>query len=177
MLALDAKTGREKRKLRATIDGHGGADRQGAPLVSNGIVYFTGDGRYVVAFSIETGQELWKYFLKVPSRFRTGPTASDGRLYLRGEAGQVEVIDAKTGTPLWYYQKPFYNDGKASIAVGDGSVIYPAGPYVVSVDTNTGQEQWSFQTGGGIESSAAISDDTVYTGSNDGNFYGFVEMK
>ncbi|MFC5651087.1 PQQ-binding-like beta-propeller repeat protein [Paenibacillus solisilvae] len=171
LLVLDAKTGREIKKLRSTIDGHGGGDRQGAPLVSDGIVYFTGDGRYVIAFSTATGQELWKYYPKVPSRFRTGPSAADGRIYLRGEAGQVEVIDAKTGTPLWQYQKPFYNDGRGYIAIGDGSVIYPAGNYVVSVDKNTGQEQWSFQTDGGIEASPAISGNTVYVGSKDGNFY------
>ena len=171
LLALDAKTGMEKWRFRSTIDGHGGTDRQGAPLVNDGIVYFTGDGRYVVAVSTETGQELWKYYPTVPSRFRSGATAADGRVYLRGEAGQVEVIDGKTGDYLWHYQKSLWNQGRSYIAVGDGSIVYPAGPYVISVDSNTGQEQWSFRTGGEIESSPAISGGTVYVGSKDGKLY------
>jgi outer membrane protein assembly factor BamB/predicted MPP superfamily phosphohydrolase len=170
LLALDAKTGTQKWSFYPSVDGYGGTDRQGAPTVSNGVVYFTGDGRYVVAVSAETGKELWRAYDKV-ARFRSAATVADGRVYLHDDSGQVVVLDATTGKQVWNYMSWRYNEGRATAAVGNGSVIAPLGNTITSLDTLTGQKQWEFNTGNSVESSPAISGNTVYAGSKDGFLY------
>ncbi len=176
LLAVEARSGKKIWEFRPDEDGYGDSDRLGAPLVNDGIAYFTGDGRYLCAVSTKTGRELWRYYPSVPSRFRTGPTLSDGCLYLRTERGSLEVIDAKTGRYLWHYVKAAANEGRAYIAVTEDFVVYPAGRYLVCIDKNSHEERWCFRAGGDIESSPAVSGDTVYAGSKDGHFYA-VDLK
>jgi outer membrane protein assembly factor BamB len=52
-----------------------------------------------------------------------------------------------------------------------GDVVYVAvGECVVAIGQD-GNSRWRFQTDGGVESSPAVVDDTVYVGSNDNHVY------
>lgn len=61
---------------------------------------------------------------------------------------------------------------RSSPAVLDGSVFVGSDDgFVYTLDARTGEQQWTFETGGPVVSSPAVAGDTVYVGSNDGSVY------
>ena len=63
--------------------------------------------------------------------------------------------------------------GDGSIYFGSESGGLGAGDayYLFAVSERAGAVRWRFQPGGGLYSSAAVHDETVYIGCDDGNVY------
>ena len=59
----------------------------------------------------------------------------------------------------------------SSPALVDDILYFGSGSELLAVDINTREEQWRFQAADTIESSPAVMDDAVITGSNDGALY------
>jgi outer membrane protein assembly factor BamB len=75
-----------------------------------------------------------------------------------------------TGKPTvqWSYE---FDSDIGAIAVWDGQVYVTGEDGSISVFDTDGNPQWRFQTDGGVTSSPAVVDDTVYVGSYDGHVY------
>jgi outer membrane protein assembly factor BamB len=100
LYALDAATGTIRWRVQVA---HGGSV-QSTPVVSNGVVYFMGDGAYAV--DATTGAVRWHKALGWNlSKAFVGPALRDGILYLVGVDGSgrsmLYALDATIGAIRW----------------------------------------------------------------------------
>ena len=131
-----------------------------SPIVDRGLVVLTGlEGRGLttVAFSAETGEELWRQ--AVPRR-RVDELAVEGGPSVATPVGDGKSIYSffpefglvaydREGNELWRHELPPFRSyyGMASSLVLDGGVLVllcdqTSEPFILGVDAKTGEELW-----------------------------------
>jgi len=134
-----------------------------APVIYNGRVYLLDYNEQLSSdalrcFSLETGQELWRRWYRVPIKrnhgfSRTVPAIGDGYIITIGPEGHVMCCDPVTGDMKWSLdmqkryktEVPFWYTGQCP-RVDDGVVILaPAGEEVLltGLDCQTGEVLWT----------------------------------
>ena len=144
LYVIDASTG----EVRWTYETD--APVRSSPSVSNGIVYFGSDDKKVYALDADTGKELWSYVAE--GKVLSSPVTSGEHVYVGSNDGYVHALDARTGTQRWKY-----------LTIG-----IKRGERTVSSNGRVGMRMVVVR---GISSSPAVSNDTVYIGSDDGRIY------
>ena len=119
------------------------------------------DREVVVAYGLETGEELWRHGWK--ARFeefvggegpRATPTWDDGRLYALGATGELRVLEAATGSLVWRHniledngaRNILYGMAASPLVVAGKVVVQPGGgdgASVVAYDKWTGERVWA----------------------------------
>ena len=153
------------------------------PIVVNGVMYATTpvvNGKMkILAYNAATGERYWSTTYDVGTNkvccgpVNRGPAVAYGKVYVTTLDDKLLALDAKTGNKLWETQLADPRAGYTETmtpAVFNGHVIvgssggeWPIRGFVVSVDANTGREQWrwnstdpktfegdSWKTGGGM---------------------------
>ncbi|MEO0061543.1 MAG: hypothetical protein RLZZ08_103 [Pseudomonadota bacterium] len=136
------------------------------PLEVDGVLYVTGGPSVVQAFSVESGERLWRFepkvdFTHTKARFAWGARGmayADGKLFVGAQDGQLFAIDAATGKQAWAVQTtqgpddgryitgaPRVFDGKVIIGHGGADFASVRG-YVTAYDAATGKQLWRFYT-------------------------------
>lgn len=171
--ALDAATGSFKWEYKT------GGIIESSPVVSDGVVYIGSGDFNIYALDAATGALKWKYMV---GWFVTSPAVSGGVVYVGSDVNNVYALDATTGALRWkheiekdvsrgvvYSSSPVVSDGMVYVIA---QVSSPKA-WVYALDAVTGALKWKYMTGSYVYSSPAVSDDTVYVGSNDKNLYAF----
>jgi alcohol dehydrogenase (cytochrome c) len=136
---------------------------EAAPLVVDGVMYFTDPPNDVVALDARTGRVFWRYTHTLPSgvapccgRVNRGLAIHGNTLYLGTLDAHLIALNAATGRKLWetvvadYRQS--YSLTAAPLVIKDKVIIGPAGGelgirgFVAAYDTATGREVWRFKT-------------------------------
>ena len=150
----------------------------GAPVVSDGIVYFGPFGRHVYAVDAQNGTLLWRYASEYDVFFLT---LADGVVYVL-EDGVAYVVtgenllalDAATGELLSRYESdvemysPTLVNGTLYVNTVEGAVS--------AIDTATGDtiwryKYWSYETNGELGLSPVVTGGGVYSVTGDGYLY------
>ncbi len=134
-----------------------------APVIYNGRAYFLDydeglNSDALRCFSLETGEELWRRWYRVPIKrnhgfSRTVPVIGDDYIITIGPQGHVMCCDPVTGDLLWTLdmQKeygteipPWYT-GQCPLVDGNTVILAPGGTDILmaGVDCLTGEVQWS----------------------------------
>ncbi len=134
-----------------------------APVIYNGRVYFLDYNEQLSSdalrcFSLETGEELWRRWYRVPIKrnhgfSRTVPAIGDDYIVTIGPQGHVMCCDPVTGDLKWSLdmqkefkaEVPFWYTGQCP-RVDDGILILaPAGEEVLlaGFDCRTGERVWA----------------------------------
>ena len=138
---------------------------EATPLVSNGVMYATGDWSNVFALDARTGRELWRWDAKA-DRVRgyraccdvvnRGVALYKGKVYVGVIDGRLVALDAATGIPRWEVQTtpvdepytitgaPRVVDGK--VIIGNGGAELGVRGFVTAYDAETGKQVWRFYT-------------------------------
>lgn len=134
-----------------------------APVIYNGRVYFLDyneslNSDALRCFSLETGEELWRRWYRVPMKrnhgfSRTVPVIGDGYIITIGPQGHVMCCDPLTGDMKWSLdmQKEFGSEmpqwytGQCPLVDDGVLVLAPAGEEVLlaGFDCITGEMRWS----------------------------------
>ena len=130
------------------------------PLISeDGVTYVQDLASNVMAYDLETGEELWRVEYDAPTIGPNGLAYEDGVLFGVTNA-DVFALDAETGDEVW---KKTVLDYKFGVAEGQnlGFTIQPAvrdgvlhlseaaragGGHALAFDAETGEQLWSFDT-------------------------------
>jgi len=137
LVALDAETGDEIWSA--------GIGTGGAPAVMDGTVYASG-GRFtenLYAVDAETGEVSKNFDVNLGS---VDITTHDGMVYVGGESG-VHAIDGDDLEKVWLSELGRGGYGIDAPVVSDGNIYFSRGG-VYSVDSKTGEENWSLKPEG-----------------------------
>lgn len=172
--AVDAKTGQAKwvaelMKLKPefgiTIAVHS------SPTVVDGAIYIGNAYGDLFALNAETGEVIWK---RPHGGTIAGSAAADGVLYYTGRDTYVRAVDAKTGDEKWNWHSKAGSWMTSSPAVADG-VVYTGSSddrSAYAFDAATGAELWRTPLMGRAFSAPALTADTLFIGSEEGQAYG-----
>jgi quinohemoprotein ethanol dehydrogenase len=134
---------------------------EATPLVSNGVIYTTGEWSVAYALDAKSGEILWTFDPKVPrARARTiccdvvnrGVALYNGKVYLGTLDGRLIALDAKTGKPVWDVvtvdqSKPYAITGapriaKGKVLIGNAGSEFGVRGYVSAYDAESGKLLW-----------------------------------
>jgi outer membrane protein assembly factor BamB len=173
LYALDSKTGQEKWKLKATGGGIGGA-----VAVTDGVVYVSTNDDGLLALDAKSGQVKWRS--NIESSLLAAPAVAYGTVYITGRV--LYAVDARTGKEKWrlkgsgdFNYDPVIADGIIYFGSTGASLgVFLGGPLnsnIHAVDAHSGEELWRFSVDGSTSGDPAISNGTLYFGSDEGHFY------
>ena len=134
-----------------------------APVIFNGRVYFLDYNEQLSSdalrcFSLETGQELWRRWYRVPIKrnhgfSRTVPAISDDYIITIGPEGHVMCCDPETGEMKWSLdmqkefktEVPFWYTGQCPRVDNNVLILAPAGEDILlaGLDCQTGEIIWT----------------------------------
>jgi quinohemoprotein ethanol dehydrogenase len=134
---------------------------EATPLVSNGVIYTTGEWSVAYALDAKTGEILWTFDPKIPrERARTiccdvvnrGVALYNGKVYLGTLDGRLIALDAKTGKPVWDVvtvdqSKPYAITGapriaKGKVLIGSAGSEFGVRGYISAYDPESGKLLW-----------------------------------
>lgn len=138
--------------------------RSGA-VANDGIVYIGSWDNFLYALDTETGQKEWEF--ETDRNIRSSPAIGDSSIFVSSD--KVYSLNKTDGTQQWETDIPALGRGAPTLV--DGTLYVPRQGELYALDASTGNIQWSFETDGGIYSSAAITNDTVFVGSRDNYLY------
>ena len=147
-------------------------EQESAPLVHDGIMFFSTNNGIVNALDAKTGDLIWEYkhaFTELPQswayqrnqarRQKNGVSLYGDKIVLTTFDAKIVVLEAATGKVVW--QKQVYDPSKGfSYTIGAlvvNDTIYSAisgcsitgtagGCYITAHDVNKGEELWRFNT-------------------------------
>jgi quinohemoprotein ethanol dehydrogenase len=134
---------------------------EATPLVSNGVIYTTGEWSVAYALDARTGEILWKFDPQVPrARVRTiccdvvnrGVALYNEKVYLGTLDGRLIALDAKSGKPVWDVvtvdqSKPYAITGapriaKGKVLIGNAGAEFGVRGYISAYEAETGKLLW-----------------------------------
>ena len=160
---------------------YGGVHADMSPVVHKGKAYFgTGYGDYrIYAVDAQTGAEVWTK--QMPYPVWGSPSAHENTVFFglgrgnfsesgRDPAGKVIALDAETGDTVWEYEPQ--DAVLTAIALKNGATIFGARDgFVYSLQSVDGRLNWKTYLNGPVVSSPAVTEDTVYAATKNGNIY------
>jgi len=112
------------------------------PAVINGTVYVRIDDLHAV--DTETGEEDWNTEV---GGWYSSPTVNDGVVYIEDSDGTgIQAIDSESGEKLWTSETDFNDTRADSPAVMDGNVYFSHDGELYSINSETGEVNWTFGT-------------------------------
>jgi outer membrane protein assembly factor BamB len=153
----DGDFGLEVAWTRALGSGYSNVWIEGQRAVT---MYTAGEIDVVAAFSLEDGEELWRYELGPKYSGHDGsddgpigtPTVSEGMVYALGPAGQLVALDLETGSETWRRDLdeesstlPLYGYTTSPLVIGEQIIIATGGEghAVTAFDRSTGEPKWT----------------------------------
>lgn len=153
-----------------------GGPVMGSPAIINNRTFLAGCDSVLHVIETIKGQEIKS--VELDGQVGSTPALAGNHLYVGTMTNQVQAIDWKEGKVVWTYeakkkQQPFY----ASVAVTEDLVIAGGRDKLIhALDRKTGDAQWTFATGGRVDSSPVVAGQRIYVGSLDGKLY-VVDLK
>lgn len=141
----------------------------GTPALVEGKLAFGGCDTVLHVLDAHTGKKL--NAIATESQITDSIATAGNTLYAANYANQVVAAEADAAEPSWIYQSddfPFFS----APAVDDEHLYIGCRDKALhAIKRADGTGEWTFPTGGRIESSPIVFDDAVVFGSSDGRLY------
>lgn len=138
----------------------------GAPLVQNGVVYWTGTDGDILAYDIETGESVWEF--KNDASLPRSPVAAGGMILAGGRDGNLYEIDARSGEEIDRLPvgapistNPVAADDVVYLGTDEGSIQ--------AFEYDGGERLWAFETDAPVRS-LTVSNGVVIAGTTAGYY-------
>jgi outer membrane protein assembly factor BamB len=148
-----------------------------APCVADGLVIIAGCDGKVRSIDLQTAEQAAA--ASIGANFAASPAWQDGTVYSGSLNGDYLAVDSRAGTVAWNLKDMDIGPCYAGAAVDGNAVVFASrASKIFRVDAEGGQVQWTFRTGGKVDSSPVIVQPpgggpaTVIAGCSDGKIYG-----
>jgi outer membrane protein assembly factor BamB len=148
-----------------------GSAIDGAPAVdpSKQLVFIGADDGTLDAISTATGLLAWSATVGGDV---SAPMYASGEIYVTSSSGTVEAVTESTGTESWAVTLPSSVTAAPTLDSTDHAlVVGETNGDVVSLRTDDGATNWTYETGGAVDAPAAVSAGVVYLGSANHDVY------
>ncbi|WP_177227351.1 outer membrane protein assembly factor BamB family protein [Halomicrobium zhouii] len=145
-----------------------GANVRTSPVVVDNRVYVGTEGRQLVALDAITGEVHWTF--EFADGTPTSPVVAEGTVYVTTTAGRLVAIDATSGTEQW--SAPLDGDSVSPPVIWQDYIYTTSGTSLLSFDDD-GRRSAEASLSGDELSQPAVTDTSVYVGSDDGSIYAF----
>ncbi|MFY0654940.1 MAG: PQQ-binding-like beta-propeller repeat protein [Cyclobacteriaceae bacterium] len=156
------------------------------PLIIGDHVFFGSWDHFLYKFDKKTGENIWKYQLSGGSDSGSA-ISGEGKIFLPVGGGTFRCLDPETKEVLWtpalkgkmYNVTPGYHNGTVFLSCLNGRGLggIPIGAEVFSVDSTTGNLNWTFNGGGGLTGPVIGANDRVYFASTVAPYLYCVDQK
>ena len=136
---------------------------EATPIVSDGVLYFTGTWSKVYAVDVRKGEIIWTYDPQVPKEYgekvccdvvNRGVAIYQDLIFTGTLDGRLIAINSKSGEKVWEeitvdQSKPYSITGapriiKGKVVIGNGGADLGVRGYVTAYDAMTGNKEWRF---------------------------------
>jgi len=135
---------------------------EAAPIVNNGVMFFSTPSHRVIAIDAKTGTILWRYLKEVaenvvaPHPTSRGVALYGDKVFFAANDAVLVALNARTGEQVWttkvaenkngYYMTlaPLVADGKVMVGASGGELGIRG--FVAAFDPETGRELWRTYT-------------------------------
>ncbi|USQ89924.1 serine/threonine-protein kinase (plasmid) [Streptomyces phaeoluteigriseus] len=161
--AVDAATGRQ----HWTFEVAGVLGVSTSPAFADGTVYAS-DGNNLYAVDAVTGKKRWSYKGTFESEFMASPVVTNGTVYVGTSSGMLYAVNATNGKKKWSYLHGDPGGMHSAPTVANGTVYaslahgWDDDGGLLALDSATGKERWTMDTGGAAYTTPAVVDGTVY---------------
>ncbi len=162
----DAATGKVLKEIDA------GAYIGNNVAMDRGVVYVTHYGFRVEAYAMADGAKVWQYGER-DFEYYAAPAIMENKIIAAGRDKRLHGIDRVTGKGLWEFKTRDRIDSSPVVCGGTSAIFGSDDGYVYSVDVSNGQEQWKYEIGAAVKTSAAVAGDFIIFGADDGVIYAF----
>lgn len=132
---------------------------ESAPVVADGILYFTASHNNLYALNARTGESLWHYAHEMPSDLRIccGPTnrgvaIAEDKVFMATLDARLLALDRASGEVVWNVELDDYKEGysataaplvvKGLVMIGIAGGEYGARGFIDAFDVATGERRW-----------------------------------
>ncbi|TRW48885.1 PQQ-like beta-propeller repeat protein [Aliidiomarina halalkaliphila] len=162
-----------------------------SPVISGDTLLAATDNGVLYAFSLEHKRLIWAF--DSGGAIRSTPAVNDGQVYFLSQAGAFYSINLSDGAIQWSFEtqgestfaaynylgvannklvKDAWDLMQSSPLVVDNLVVFGSSDHhVYALNTETGNVQWAFKTGGHVHSSPTLLNDLIVVGSWDSAVY------
>ncbi len=140
-----------------------------SPAVSGDLVYVGSDDGHLYAVERSSGDLRWEHATGAP--VQAAPVVHEDVVYAPSHDTNIHSLDAETGRPVGLVQYRTDTALRASPAIADGYMYVPNNQFLIALDLETGQVDWSLQTSREITAPPVVAGDYVYVASTDGTLY------
>lgn len=140
------------------------------PLLHEGVVYVGSYDNNLWALDARDGSLVWKFATE--GGIGSSPAYSGGLVYVGSSDMALHAIDARTGRRQWLFKVA----GKifSSPAPAKGLIFFGADDgklYAIRPRATSARELWSYNALSPIRTTASVTDEYVYFGTDIGEFY------
>jgi outer membrane protein assembly factor BamB len=130
-----------------------------APVVADGVVYFSAVEEGIFAVDAATGVQRW---MRSIAGWSGALAVADRMVYVIVEGEGLLVLDAASGAERGQFRVPV---DRSAVVVADGTVYF-SGHDLYAVDAITGRQRWTFASADSIDgvSTPAVAGGVVYVG-------------
>jgi outer membrane protein assembly factor BamB len=142
-----------------------------SPAVACNTVFVGSRDNNIYAIDINANTSRWSY--TTDGYVDSSPAVVDGIVFVGSRDGNLYALNATDRKEVWPH-KPIGTIRWSSPTVAEGKVfVGSTAGKIYALSVVDGSEVWSFQTGGAVESSPAVLDNTLYVSSQNGSLYAF----
>ena len=138
-----------------------GESIESSAAIVDGVVYVGSQSGDLLAVSLNSGDELWRYRAAEFGIGESSPCVGQGLVYIGDLEGVLHAVDVRTGKAAWTF--PTEGEIKSSpVLVGDRVLVGSYDSHLYALEADTGLHLWTVMTEGYVHSTPSVADGVAF---------------
>ena len=138
-----------------------GESIESSAAIADGVVYVGSQSGDLLAVTLSSGEELWRYRATKFGIGESSPCVGRGLVYIGDLDGVLHAVDVRTGKAAW----TFATEGEiksSPVLVGNRVLVGSYDSHLYALDADTGLLLWKVMTEGYVHSTPSVADGVAY---------------
>lgn len=138
-----------------------GESIESSAAIADGVVYVGSQSGDLLAVTLSSGEELWRYRATKFGIGESSPCVGQGLVYIGDLDGVLHAVDVRTGKAAW----TFATEGEirsSPVLVGNRVLVGSYDSHLYALEADTGRLLWKVMTEGYVHSTPSVADGVAY---------------